>query len=280
MVIILQNNAVKHIVTILQNNQISIYLHFRIFVDRLVTISIYSKLFINNLILIIMLESLKAEVCEANHNLLKYGLVMFSWGNVSAIDHHTGYIVIKPSGVPYETLKPEHMVVVNREGKVIEGKLKPSSDTATHIVLYKSFPEIGSIAHAQSTYATAWAQAGIEIPIIGATHADYFAGSIPCTRIMTQSEVEGDYEYETGKVIVECFKGLNPRLVPGVLVTSRGPFAWGEDAHDALQNAVAMEQCAQMASIALAANPNLKMNPHLVKKHFYRKHGPGAYYGQ
>ncbi len=227
-----------------------------------------------------MLETLKVEVCNANLELVKHDLVMFTWGNVSAIDRQSGHIVIKPSGVSYKTLKPDQMVVVNLDGKVVEGKLKPSSDTATHILLYKAFPEIGSIAHAQSTYATAWAQAGIELPIIGTTHADYFAQNIPCTRMMSQSEVEGVYEYETGKVIIECFKGLNPRLVPGVLVANRGPFTWGEDAHDAVQNAIVMEQCAKMASIAFAANPNLKMNPHLIKRHFFRKHGPGAYYGQ
>jgi len=227
-----------------------------------------------------MLESLKVEVCKANLDLLKYGLVIFTWGNVSAIDRHTGHIVIKPSGIPYETMKPEQMVVVDIEGKVVEGKLKPSSDTATHVILYKSFPEIGSIAHTTSIYATAWAQAGIEIPIIGTIHADYFTQNIPCTRMMTQKEVEGAYEFETGNVIVECLKGINPRHVPGVLVTNHSPFSWGEDAEDAVQNAVVLEQCAKMASIAFAVNPDLKMNPHLIKKHFFRRHGPGAYYGQ
>ena len=166
-------------------------------------------------------------------------------------------------------------MVVDLEGKVVEGKLKPSSDTATHVVLYRAFPEIGGIVHTHSTYATAWAQAGCDIPNIGITHADYFAQDIPCTRMMTQAEVEGAYELETGNVIVERFKGINPRHVPGALVCNHGPFSWGEDAHDAVHNAVVMEQCAKMSSIALAVNPNLKMNPHLIKKHFFRKHGPG-----
>ena len=227
-----------------------------------------------------MLESLKEKVFRANLDLVKHGLVIFTWGNVSAIDRESGLVVIKPSGVSYDEMKAEHMVVVDLEGKVVEGKLKPSSDTATHVVLYKAFPEIGGIVHTHSTYATAWAQAGRDIPNIGTTHADYFAQDIPCTRMMTQAEVEGAYELETGNVIVERFKGINPRHVPGALVCNHGPFSWGDDAHDAVHNAVVMEQCAKMASIAFAANPGLQMNPHLNKKHFFRKHGPGAYYGQ
>ncbi len=227
-----------------------------------------------------MLEALKEKVFRANLDLVKHGLVIFTWGNVSAIDRESGLVVIKPSGVSYDDMKAEQMVVVDLEGKVVEGKLKPSSDTATHVVLYKAFPEIGGIVHTHSTYATAWAQAGCDIPNIGTTHADYFAQDIPCTRTMTQAEVEGAYELETGNVIVERFKGINPRHVPGALVCNHGPFSWGEDAHDAVHNAVVMEQCAKMSSIALAVNPNLKMNPHLIKKHFFRKHGPGAYYGQ
>ena len=227
-----------------------------------------------------MLEALKEKVFRANLDLVKHGLVIFTWGNVSAIDRESGLVVIKPSGVSYDEMKAEQMVVVDLEGKVVEGKLKPSSDTATHVVLYKAFPEIGGIVHTHSTYATAWAQAGCDIPNIGTTHADYFAQDIPCTRTMTQAEVEGAYELETGNVIVERFKGINPRHVPGALVCNHGPFSWGEDAHDAVHNAVVMEQCAKMASIAFAANPGLQMNPHLIKKHFFRKHGPGAYYGQ
>ena len=227
-----------------------------------------------------MLEALKEKVFRANLDLVKHGLVIFTWGNVSAIDRESGLVVIKPSGVSYDDMKAEQMVVVDLEGKVVEGKLKPSSDTATHVVLYKAFPEIGGIVHTQSTYATAWAQAGCGIPHIGTTPADYFAQDIPCTRMMTQAEVEGAYELETGNVIVERFKGINPRHVPGALVCNHGPFSWGDDAHDAVHNAVVMEQCAKMASIAFAANPGLQMNPHLIKKHFFRKHGPGAYYGQ
>jgi L-ribulose-5-phosphate 4-epimerase len=227
-----------------------------------------------------MLELLKAEVLKANLDLVKHGLVLFTWGNVSAIDRATGFVVIKPSGVSYDGMKAEDMVVVDLEGKVVEGRFKPSSDTATHLVLYKSFPNIGGVVHTHSTYATSWAQAGKDIPNIGTTHSDYFSGAIPCTRDMTQQEVEGEYELETGNVIVDRFSGLNPDYIPGVLVKNHGPFSWGKDAHDAVHNAVVMEQVAKMANIAYSVNPNLTMNNHLIKKHFYRKHGPGAYYGQ
>ncbi|MCE1156497.1 MAG: L-ribulose-5-phosphate 4-epimerase [Bacteroidales bacterium] len=227
-----------------------------------------------------MLEALKEKVFHANLDLVKHGLVIFTWGNVSAIDRESGLVVIKPSGVSYDEMKAEHMVVVDLEGKVVEGNLKPSSDTATHVVLYKAFPGIGGIVHTHSTYATAWSQAGIDLPNIGTTHADYFSQDIPCTRMMTQEEVEGAYELETGNVIVERFAQINPVHVPGVLVCNHGPFSWGKDAHDAVHNAVVMEQCARMAHIAYSVNPNLKMNPHLIQKHFFRKHGPGAYYGQ
>ncbi len=227
-----------------------------------------------------MLEALKEKVFRANLELVQHGLVIFTWGNVSAIDRESGLVVIKPSGVSYDEMKAEHMVVTDLEGKVVEGNLKPSSDTATHLVLYKAFPEIGGIVHTHSTYATAWSQAGIDLPNIGTTHADYFSQDIPCTRMMTQEEVEGAYELETGNVIVERFAQINPVHVPGVLVCNHGPFSWGKDAHDAVHNAVVMEQCARMAHIAFSVNPNLKMNPHLIKKHFFRKHGPGAYYGQ
>jgi len=211
---------------------------------------------------------------------VKHGLVIFTWGNVSAIDRATGLVVIKPSGVSYEGMKADDMVVVDLNGKVVEGKLKPSSDTATHLVLYKSFPTIGGIVHTHSTYATSWAQAGRNIPNIGTTHSDYFSAVIPCTRDMTQQEIEGEYELETGNVIVERFKGLNPDFIPSVLVKNHGPFAWGKDAHDAVHNAVVLEQVAKMSYIAYGINPDLTMNEHLIKKHFYRKHGPGAYYGQ
>ena len=227
-----------------------------------------------------MLETLKKEVFKANLDLVKHGLVLFTWGNVSAIDRSTGYVVIKPSGVSYDEMKWEDMVVVDLSGKVIEGKLKPSSDTATHLVLYNSFPNIGGVVHTHSTYATSWAQAGMDVPDIGTTHSDYFSGAIPCTRDMTQQEVEGEYEHETGNVIIERFKGINADFIPGVLVKNHGPFAWGKDAHDSVHNAVVMEQVSKMAYIAKGVNPQLTMNEHLIKKHFYRKHGPGAYYGQ
>ena len=219
-------------------------------------------------------------VYTANLDLVKHGLVIFTWGNVSAIDRKTGLVVIKPSGVSYETMEPEDMVVVDLEGNLVEGDLKPSSDTATHLVLYQSFPNIGSIVHTHSTFATAWAQAGKDIPNIGTTHSDYFKDDIPCTRPMTPEEIATNYEQETGKVIAECFEKLNPDYTPGVLVKNHGPFAWGKDAHEAVHNAVVLEQVAKMAFIAYSVNPELKMNEELVKKHFYRKHGENAYYGQ
>ncbi len=225
------------------------------------------------------LAALKKVVFDANIELVKHGLVIFTWGNVSAIDREKGIVVIKPSGVSYDEMKAEQMVVIDLNGKVLEGTLKPSSDTATHLELYKAFPEIGGVVHTHSTYATAWAQAGCDIPNIGTTHADYFSQEIPCTRSMTEAEM-ADYEKETGTVIIERFEGMNPNHVPAVLVKNHGPFSWGKDAHDAVHNAVVMEQVAKMAYIAYGVNPNLTMNPLLIKKHFFRKHGPGAYYGQ
>ncbi|MGI5974804.1 MAG: L-ribulose-5-phosphate 4-epimerase [Paludibacter sp.] len=227
-----------------------------------------------------MLETLKKEVFKANLDLVKHGLVIFTWGNVSAIDREKALVVIKPSGVSYDEMKAEDMVVVDLDGKVVEGKLKPSSDTATHLELYKAFSDIGGVVHTHSTFATAWAQAGRDIPNIGTTHADYFSSAIPCTRDMTEKEVQGAYEKETGSVIVERFKSLNPNYIPGVLVKNHGPFSWGKDAHDAVHNAVVMEQVAKMAYIAFNINPDLTMNDLLIQKHFYRKHGPDAYYGQ
>jgi len=228
-----------------------------------------------------MLESLKESVFKANLDLVRHGLVIFTWGNVSAIDRASGLVVIKPSGVSYDDMTVNDMVVVNLDGKVVEGSLKPSSDTATHLELYKAFPGIGGVVHTHSTYATAWAQAGKDIPNIGTTHADYFSQDIPCTRDMTEAEVMGGaYELETGRVIVERFQGMEPNHVPGVLVKNHGPFSWGKDAHDAVHNAVVMEQVAKMAHIAYLVNPSLDMNPPLIQKHFFRKHGPGAYYGQ
>lgn len=227
-----------------------------------------------------MLEELKKEVFEANLDLVKHGLIIFTWGNVSAIDREKGLVIIKPSGVDYDKMKPEDMVVLDLDGKVVEGKLKPSSDTATHLVLYKAFSNIGGIVHTHSTYATAWAQAGYDIPNIGTTHADYFKDAIPCTRQMTPQEIEGEYELETGNVIVERFESLNPDFTPGVLVNNHGPFSWGKDAHMAVHNAVVLEQVAKMSYISLGINPDLRMNEELIKKHFFRKHGPDAYYGQ
>lgn len=227
-----------------------------------------------------MLEELKKEVYKANMDLVKHGLVIFTWGNVSGIDREKGLVVIKPSGVDYDVMKPEDMVVVDLEGNVVDGHLKPSSDTPTHLAIYRAWPEVGGVVHTHSTFATAWAQAGLDIPNIGTTHADYFHEAIPCTADMTEEEVKGAYELETGNVIIKRFEGMNPMHTPGVLVKNHGPFAWGKDAHDAVHNAVVMEQVAKMASIAFAANPNLTMNPLLIEKHYLRKHGPNAYYGQ
>ena len=227
-----------------------------------------------------MIETLKHEVFKANMNLVKHGLVIFTWGNVSGIDREKGWVTIKPSGVSYEVMTVDDMVVVDLDGNVVEGNLLPSSDTPTHIELYKAFPDIGGIAHSHSTYATAWAQAGRDIPNIGTTHADYFRDAIPCTRDMTEAEITGAYEKETGTVIVERFAQLNPEHIPGVLVKNHGPFAWGKNPDDAVHHAVVLEQVAQMALIAYSINPKLTMNPQLVQKHFFRKHGDGAYYGQ
>ncbi len=227
-----------------------------------------------------MLEKLKQEVFQANLDLVKHGLVIFTWGNVSGIDRASGLVVIKPSGVSYEAMKAEDMVVVDLSGKVVEGSLKPSSDTATHIELYKAFPNIQGVVHTHSTFATAWAQSGKDLPNIGTTHADYFSEAIPCTRDMTAEEIKGAYEKETGRVIVERFRKLNPDYIPAVLVKNHGPFSWGKDPHDAVHNAVVMEQVAKMAFIAYQVNPELTMNDFLIEKHFHRKHGPNAYYGQ
>lgn len=228
-----------------------------------------------------MLDELKEKVFKANLDLVKHGLVIFTWGNVSGIDREKGLVVIKPSGVSYDEMKADDMVVVDlATGKVVEGSLRPSSDTPTHLALYRAWPEIGGVVHTHSTYATAWAQAGKGIPNIGTTHADYFHEAIPCTRDMTEAEVKGDYELETGNVIVEKFSGINPVHTPGVLVKNHGPFSWGTSPADAVHNAVVMEQVAKMAHIAFLVNPDLTMNPLLVEKHFSRKHGPNAYYGQ
>lgn len=227
-----------------------------------------------------MLEKLKVQVLHANLDLVKHGLVIFTWGNVSAIDRGTGLVVIKPSGVTYEKMKAKDMVVVNLDGEIVEGNLKPSSDTATHLVLYRKFGNIGGVVHTHSEWATSWAQAGQGIPAIGTTHADYFYGEIPCTRKMTKAEIEGEYELETGNVIVERFKGLDPDQVPGVLVNNHGPFAWGKSAGDAVHNAVVMEEVAKMTFRSLYLNPKTTMDQALLNKHYLRKHGINAYYGQ
>ena len=230
-----------------------------------------------------MLEELKKKVYEANMDLVRHGLVIFTWGNVSGIDRERGLVVIKPSGVDYDTMTPDDMVVVDlHTGEVVEGSLRPSSDTPPHLVLYRAWPEIGGVVHTHSTYATAWAQAGIDLPNIGTTHADYFHNAIPCTADMTEAEVKGQYELETGNVIVNRFRlgAINPVHTPGVLVKNHGPFSWGKDPHEAVHNAVVMEQVAKMAFVAYSVNPRLTMNPLLVEKHFSRKHGPNAYYGQ
>lgn len=230
-----------------------------------------------------MLESLKHAVWEANMDLPKYGLVTFTWGNVSGIDRQSGHIVIKPSGVPYEELKVEQMVVVDLDGCIIEGSLRPSSDTATHVQLYKSFPEIGGIVHTHSPWATSWAQAGRSIPALGTTHGDYFYGEVPCTRAMTEAEIKGEYELETGYVIVETFRNHNidPNQVPSVLVNSHAPFCWGKDAHNAVHNAIVLEEVAKIALHTSQLNPNVQpMDQDLLDRHYLRKHGAHAYYGQ
>lgn len=227
-----------------------------------------------------MLKELKEKVFRANIELVKHGLVIYTWGNVSGFDPKERLVVIKPSGLDYEAMQSDDMVVVDLDGNVVEGELRPSSDTPTHLALYRAFPAIGGVVHTHSTYATAWAQAGVDIPNIGTTHADSFYGDIPCTRDMTEAEIKGDYELETGNVIAERLKGTNPMDTPGVLVKNHGPFVWGKTPGDAVHNAVVMEQVAKMAVIALSINPNLTMNPHLIEKHYARKHGPNAYYGQ
>ena len=230
-----------------------------------------------------MLEELKQKVYEANMDLPRYGLVTFTWGNVSAIDRESGLFVIKPSGVDYDKLTPEMMVVMDLNGNKVEGNLNPSSDTATHLELYKAFPEIGGIVHTHSSYATSWAQAGRDIPCYGTTHADYIYGPVPCVRCLTKEEIEDAYEENTGHLIVNEFKrlGKDPKAVPVVLCKNHGPFAWGKDAKEAVHNAVVLEEVAKMAWIARGINPALSaIDSYLMNKHFMRKHGPNAYYGQ
>ncbi len=227
-----------------------------------------------------MLEQLKEKVLKANLDLVRHNLVILTWGNVSAIDRGSGLVVIKPSGVSYDDMKSEDMVVVDLDGNVVEGSLRPSSDTPTHLALYRHFPEIGGVVHTHSTYATAWAQAGLSIPNIGTTHADQFHHDVPCTGEIPSDRITSDYEYATGEVIVEAFKDLDPMATPAVLVNHHGPFTWGEDADAAVHCAMVLEQTAKMAAISVALNPEIRMNHELIEKHYERKHGPGAYYGQ
>lgn len=229
-----------------------------------------------------MLEQLKRDVCQANLDLVKAGLVIQTWGNASGIDRRRGLVVIKPSGVPYDGMMPKHMVVVSlQNGKVVEGRLKPSSDTATHLVLYRAFPSIGGIVHTHSLYATAWAQAKKGLPAYGTTQADYWHGEVPCTRRLTTAELQSDYEANTGHIIVERFKQLDPSEHPAVLVASHGPFAWGKNVADAVHNADVLEFIARLASETLRLNPKVKPMPlALLDKHFLRKHGAHATYGQ
>lgn len=227
-----------------------------------------------------MLENLKKSVLKANLDLVKHQLVVFTWGNVSGIDREKNLVVIKPSGVEYEDLTPEKMVVVDLDGNTIEGDLKPSSDTATHLVLYQNFPAIGGVVHTHSEWAVSWAQAGRDIPCYGTTQADYFFGSIPCTRKLSKEEVTQSYEKNTGLVMVEKFRELDPMAVPGTLVYSHGPFSWGKDADEAVHNAVVMEESAKMAFRTELLGNKTAVDQYLLDKHYYRKHGANAYYGQ
>lgn len=228
-----------------------------------------------------MYEELKKRVYEANLRLVEYDLVVLTFGNVSEVDREKGVMAIKPSGVEYEKMTPDDIVVLDLNGRLVEGNLRPSSDTPTHLYLYNSFSSIGGIAHAHSDYATAFAQAGIEIPCLGTTHADHFPGPVPITRVLEEEEVAGDYELNTGKVIAERFSQLDPLHFPACLVSGHGPFAWGKSAREAVDNLLALEKIAKMAALTLFINPEAKnLKNYLIKKHFERKHGPKAYYGQ
>jgi len=228
-----------------------------------------------------MLNDLKLEVLKANLELPLRGLVTYTWGNVSGVDRSKRLFVIKPSGVPYDELKLEHLVVLDFDGKRVEGNLNPSSDMPTHLVLYKNFPEIGGVVHTHSRWATVWSQAGKSIPALGTTHADYFFGDIPCTRKLNTEEIESEYEKHTGDVIVEAFNGINPIFMPAVVVNNHGPFSWGKTPAEAVHNSVVLEELAMMAYYTLSLSSDLKqINQVLLDKHFLRKHGKGAYYGQ
>ena len=228
-----------------------------------------------------MLEELRKIVYEANMQLPEYGLVTFTWGNVSGIDREKGLFVIKPSGVDYDKLSPENMVILDLDGNRVEGDLNPSTDMETHLELYKAFPEVGGIVHTHSPYAVAWAQAGKSIPCLGTTHADYFYGSIPCARNLTPEEIDKDYERSTGKAIIEAFEGINPMYVPGVVCRNHGPFSWGKDPFQAVYHAVVLEEVAKMNTLTKIVDPGVQDAPQcILDKHFLRKHGPNAYYGQ
>jgi len=228
-----------------------------------------------------MLKTLRKAVHKANLQLPKLGLVLFTWGNVSGIDRTRGLVVIKPSGIPYKKLLQDDMIIVDLNGNVVAGEGKPSSDTATHLRLYEAFPDISGVVHTHSTYATAFAQAGQNVPAYGTTHADYFHGPVPITRALTDYEIRGNYELETGNVIVETFANLDPNAVPGVLVKNHGAFTWGASPADAVHNAAVLEECAKMAFLTRELNPNMpQVEQTLLDKHYYRKHGPGATYGQ
>ena len=227
-----------------------------------------------------MLEELKKNVYKANLDLVRYGLVIHTWGNVSGRDHDTGYIVIKPSGVDYETMKPDDMVVIDPDGNIIEGMNRPSTDTPTHLLLYKTFNNIGGVVHTHSTHATSWAQAGKSIPPLGTTHADHYYGEVPCTRLLTDKEIENDYELNTGRLIVEKLGNVDPLTIPSVLVSGHGPFCWGTDATNAVYNAVALEEIARIALYTMFLGTGKPVSKALLDKHFKRKHGSNAYYGQ
>lgn len=228
-----------------------------------------------------MLEQLKEEVYKANMELVEKGMVIYTWGNVSGIDREKELVVIKPSGVDYDTMKPEDMVVVDLDGNVVEGKYKPSSDTPTHLVLYRTYPDIGGVVHTHSTWAVTFAQAGMDIPALGTTHADYFFGNIPCTRDLTAKEIEEAYEENTGNVIVETIADGDPMAIPGILVKNHGPFAWGKTPAQSVYHAVVLDKVAEMAYNTMTLNPRVeRVQQYLLDKHYYRKHGANAYYGQ
>jgi len=227
-----------------------------------------------------MLDKLKISVFKANLDLVSKGLVIHTWGNVSGRDNESGLIVIKPSGVEYESMKPEDMVVIDPEGKVVEGKFKPSTDAPTHLLLYKTYASIGGVVHTHSSYATSWAQAGKSIPPFGTTHADHYYGEVPCTRLLTDKEIESDYETNTGKVIVERLGTVNPLTIPSILVNSHGPFCWGTDVDNAVYNAIALEEIARMAFYTVLLGKSEAIGKTLLDKHFKRKHGRDSYYGQ